>query len=200
MGTEHDSRNHHHTCARPKFSHESPWGDFAASGGRAAAQDLPAIEPSKRNIIPQWDGIADRFRMDNSLPWTPPRGDINIREVGKAGGASHFQTNVAWSVFKGATLGFEPGHLAQGADELALNILNQFVPPGSDGYPPVAYSAPHWAPNVTNEASRTAHLLESAFRYQFIYGMDNKGGTLSGSAIRQWIDEHQGVIHNPRAK
>jgi hypothetical protein len=82
--------------------------------------------------------------MDTSLPWNAPNGDIHIRLVDHPNGrGNHWETNVAWSVFRGSTGGFATGQLADGADELALNILNQFVPPKADGHPPERFTSPH---------------------------------------------------------
>jgi hypothetical protein len=49
-------------------------------------------------------------------------------------------------------------------------------------------------------ASRTAHLLESLFRREFIYAMTPTGGAINGEKIRQWIDDNSHIIRDRRAR
>jgi hypothetical protein len=192
MRTEHDPKQPPITKADIQ-SDRPAWGDFAVATGNDTEQ--ASVRPAKREIIPQNRDIPDRLKMDTSLPWNAPNGDIHIRSVNNPDGrGDHYKTNVGWSVFAVSTGGFATGPYADGAYDLALNILNQFVPPGADGHPSVKYSRPHWAPEGPSEASKTAHVLESAFRQEFIYKMSPEGGTISGEAIRKWIDDRQHLI------
>lgn len=173
------------------------WSDFTASPGSNTRTSHQGPVPAKRTRIPQFDQIPNHLQMDTSLPWDGPNGDINVKHVNNPqsrSGSSHIETNVAWSVFHGSTAGFATGEFADGASDLALNILNQFVPPGSDGYPPEEFSSPHWAKHVTSQSSLTAAALEYEFRREFIYAMSERGGTISGDWIRQWINERQHVV------
>jgi len=195
MGTEYDSKQ------PPQIKNDSDrhdWGDFGISAN--GNPDQLSVRPAKRDIIPQNEDIPARLQMNTTLPWNAPNGDIHIRRIDNPDGrGNHWETNVAWSVFTGSTGGFATGQLADGADELALNILNQFVPPGADGFPSTKYVRPHWAPNGLSESSQTAHVLETQFRYEFIYPMGYEGGTINGEAIRRWIDERQHLISANRS-
>lgn len=64
---------------------------------------------------------------------------------------------------------------------MALNILNVFEPPGTDGEEPEEC--------FDGAASRTALVLHQEFKEDFLVGMPDEGGTIPGSRIRSWISE-----------
>lgn len=92
-------------------------------------------------------------------------------------------TNVPWSVIDHSPTGFNWGYGGSGPADLALNILNAFVPPGTDGLEPVRC--------YRNTCSRTAQRLHQQFKWEFIASMDVAGGQISANAIRDWINKHQ---------
>lgn len=63
--------------------------------------------------------------------------------------------------------------------ELALNVLNAFVPPGADGLSPVRLRS--------NAASRTAFDLHERFAREFLLPMDGTGASIDGAVVRAWI-------------
>ncbi|MDP9481343.1 MAG: hypothetical protein M3R38_37710 [Actinomycetota bacterium] len=124
------------------------------------------------------------------LPWDPETGDVVLERVADfeggldlAGNLKHkVRTNVPWSVVEHSPAGMLWGYGGQGPADLALNILNLFEPPGTDGHEPVRC--------FDGEASRTAHELHQEFKARFLAGMPWEGGRISGTEIRAWISEH----------
>lgn len=78
--------------------------------------------------------------------------------------------------------GFEWGYGGSGPAELALNILAAFVPPSSDGEPVTRCRQ--------GICSATADRLHQDFKRDFIAGMPEEGGTISGDSIREWLRAH----------
>jgi hypothetical protein len=74
------------------------------------------------------------------------------------------RTNVARTVVWHSPMGFEFGYGGSGPADLALNILNAFVPPGSDGS------------DDECGASQFAWRHYQAFKREFIAPMDRAGG------------------------
>ncbi len=118
------------------------------------------------------------------LPWDPETGDVVLRWVPDFEGGLNtadelmqkVQTNVPWSVIWHSPSGFEWGYGGSGPADLALNILNLFEPPGTDGEEPEAC--------FDGEASRTALVLHQEFKEDFLAGLPDGGGTIPGSEIR----------------
>ena len=81
----------------------------------------------------------------------------------------------------GAAFGAEWG---DGPADLALNILNMFVPPGEDGLPPVRC--------FEETASRTAWDLHQEFKREFIAPLERFANhVISGVKIREWIEPNR---------
>lgn len=95
-------------------------------------------------------------------------------------------TNVPRTVYN-IGIGYSWGYSGSGPHELALNILNYFVPPNSDGLPEHELQTPYWGAKRRTFASETAVKLSSRFRDEFIETMPHHGGILSPDRIRQWI-------------
>ena len=123
------------------------------------------------------------------LPWDPETGDVVLERVPDfeggldlAGNLKHkVRTNVPWSVVEHSPTGLRWGYGGSGPADLALNILNLFEPPGSDGQGSVKC--------FDGEASRTAYELHKDFKARFLAGMPWEGGRILGTEIRAWISE-----------
>lgn len=88
-------------------------------------------------------------------------------------------TNVPHTVIWHSPTGFEWGYGGSGPADLALNILNQFVPPGVDLDEPEKCFA--------GECSRFAAANHQDFKFQFIASMPKEGGTIKAEVIKEWI-------------
>ena len=71
-------------------------------------------------------------------------GLLLIREQDENGQVRH-QSNVPHTAFSGS-LGYSWGYGGSGPRELAVNILNSFVPPASDGLTPHELQQTYWPP------------------------------------------------------
>ncbi len=128
-----------------------------------------------------------RGGMASPLPWDLECGDVVLRRVpdvnrglDTAGELVHVvQTNVPWSVIQYSLGGFEWGYGGSGTTDLALNILNAFVPPGADGRRPEGC----W----NGWCSATAWELRHEFTCAFLASLPWEGGVLEGELIREWI-------------
>lgn len=89
-------------------------------------------------------------------------------------------TNIPWSVISHSPTGFEWGYGGSGPADCALNILNAFVPPGSDDLPPIKCYG--------GECSETAWRLHQKFKWDFIAQMPHAGGTIKAADIQHWIE------------
>lgn len=106
-------------------------------------------------------------------------------------GDGNVVTNVPWSVIHHSPNGFEWGYMGSGPADLALNILNAFAPPGSDGQPAVKC--------FEGFSSYTASMLHQEFKNHFLVGLPEKGGTITADDIKEWIDDQQLVYPEQRA-
>lgn len=92
--------------------------------------------------------------------------------------------------------GFNFGYGGSGPADLALNILNAFVPPGreidweDENDDPDRDDAPTKC--YQGVCSRFAQRHHQDFKREFIAPMSGDGGTIAGATIRQWIDERRG--------
>ena len=68
-------------------------------------------------------------------------------------------------------------------DDLALNILNVFVPPENGATGPVAPVKCH-----RGHCSAFAALYHEAFAHAFVYPLPQSGGTIATTAIVAWIE------------
>lgn len=84
--------------------------------------------------------------------------------------------------------GYEYGYGGSGPADLALNILNDFVPPESDGLPPDKC----WRGSCSNTASR----LHQKFKFDVIANLPQTIRThrIPAAEIIRWIDEHAGQV------
>lgn len=88
-------------------------------------------------------------------------------------------TNVPRSVIHHSPDGFEFGYGGSGPADLALNIMNAYIPPGTDGLPPVDC--------FKGQCSATAWRLHQEFKREFIEGRPRDGATLSSDGILSWL-------------
>ncbi len=137
---------------------------------------------------------------DELLPFDPARADIIIRRVPAERTLQErtpeqsldnsprmkVVTNVPCTVVHHSPTGYEFGFGGSGPADLALNILNLFVPPEADGLRPVKC--------YRHTASRTAWQLHQSFKWKFIGPLPEEGGVLPGTLIRAWIAEQQPAI------
>lgn len=78
--------------------------------------------------------------------------------------------------------GLEVGRVSAGSLDLALNILVDLYPPGSDGEEPRRCRV--------NFASTTAYRLHESFCAQFLAPMDPDGGEMDVGQINRWIESN----------
>ncbi|MDX1454866.1 MAG: hypothetical protein R3217_05345 [Gammaproteobacteria bacterium] len=74
------------------------------------------------------------------------------------------------------------GHIGPGPAELALNILDHFLPPGCDGEKPVSLEK--------GEISAVTWRLHRAFMADHLVRLPYEGGCLHEGRIRRWILEY----------
>lgn len=111
---------------------------------------------------------------------------VLIREVDPETGGWRLRTNVPRITHRGS-IGYEWGYWGSGPRELALNILNHFVPPGSDGITEVEAEKIYWPPRVRTFSSATALILGPLFVEEVISNIPRAGGIISSDRIRDWI-------------
>ncbi len=97
--------------------------------------------------------------------------------------ASEVNTNVPWSVISHSPDGFNWGYNGSGPADLALNILNAFVPPGTDGHEAVDC----WK----GQCSQTAWDLHRDFKNFFLAQLPVDGGMILAQTIEYWIKERR---------
>lgn len=95
-------------------------------------------------------------------------------------------TNVPATVFN-CSSSFEWGYSGAGPSELALNILNFFVPPGSDNRPASQMAPCYWSRSQRSLVSDTAVRLATDFREELITPLPLFGGFIAAARIREWI-------------
>lgn len=127
--------------------------------------------------------IEGRSVMDNELVnLTEPR--VFDVQLGRITGVA--QTNVPHSVILHSPDGFEWGYGGSGPADLALNILNAYIPPGWDGHEPVTC--------FQGDASRTAYDLHQDFKWAHIATLPPEGGTLEAALIKSFLLEKIGYF------
>ena len=130
-------------------------------------------------------------KVDTSLEWKPGADIIVINEGQK------IKTNVAISCSVAACIReFSWGYDGSGPSSLAENILNQFVPPGKDGFAPVKLRDVGY-PDLgdRNVMSKTAYVLHREFERDFL----SKSKT-ERSLILEMVGELQNDPESDRAK
>lgn len=120
----------------------------------------------------------ERFEADSRQQTLPWNGDIVCKRT-----PSGATTNVPVSVVQHSPTGFAWGYGGSGPADLALNILNLFVPPGTDGFPKCKL--------YEGYASFTANVLYQDFKRAYIEILPHEGGTIKGEEIRAWIDRNK---------
>ena len=92
------------------------------------------------------------------------------------------RTNVPVTVIHHSPTGFEFGYSGSGPADLALNILNWFVPPGYGAGSPIRC--------FNGFCSRTAWEAHHEFLRYWIAPLDrDQGGQFQGQAILDWIED-----------
>jgi hypothetical protein len=104
------------------------------------------------------------------------------------------KTNIPWSVRHHSPMGFEVGYEGSGPADLALNILNHFVPPGREidweTESLIADDADRDdAPEKCWEGtvSRFAWMNHQDFKRVFIATLPKSGGIIRADDINNWI-------------
>lgn len=100
------------------------------------------------------------------------------------------ETNLPRSVAHHSPDGFEWGYAGSGPADLALNILNAYIPPGFDGHAPV----PCWH----GYCSQTAWQLHQPFKDRFLVSLPRSGRTIASDEILAWLDKRREWV-NPAA-
>lgn len=93
------------------------------------------------------------------------------------------RANVPRSVVRHSPDGYEWGYPGSGPADLSLNILSAYVPPGSDGLPPVKC---HYG-----ECSATANRLYQEFKRDVISNIPHEGGHIPAALIVAWLERHR---------
>ncbi|MHB8646200.1 MAG: DUF6166 domain-containing protein [Thermomicrobiales bacterium] len=88
--------------------------------------------------------------------------------------------NIMQRVRHHSPTGMEWGYAGSGPADFALNILDRFLPAGTDGWE----GTPCWDKNIV---SRMAWSLHQDFKFAFIAALPYEGGVISGARIREWI-------------
>lgn len=134
------------------------------------------------------DGRGHEKRCKDSRPLLMPlvrpiRKDILLVRQPCEDGAfrAHVEpeTNVPWSVVNHSPTGLNWGYAGSGPADLALNILNAWVPPGADELPAVQ--------EYISLASGTASAYHQEFKMDFLVNMPAEGGTIPKSTIEAWL-------------
>lgn len=81
--------------------------------------------------------------------------------------------------------GFEVGYGGSGPADLALAILNTFVPPGADGQPSERC--------YRGRCSKFAMRHHQDFKVEFIARMPRAGGEIPAATILEWIEQRKAV-------
>lgn len=134
--------------------------------------------------------------MNTSLPWNVDTQDVVLRretvfDPQMKDNVERVATNIRWTVIDGSPSGFEWGYRGSGPRDLALNILNQFVPPGFDGIEPVDC--------YRGRCSYTAHKLANRFVEDFLASAPKDGTFIEGATIRDWIKKQMGTDADHRS-
>jgi len=135
--------------------------------------------------------IAEDMKLETIKE--PMEFDIHIKRHGDPFDIGNLETNVPWSVIQHSPTGFEIGYGGSGPADLALNILNAFVPPGKDGLAAV--------PCYKGECSQTAWRLHQTFKFEYIATMKKGGGTIKKEVISGFIKarEHEFIKERQEA-
>ena len=89
----------------------------------------------------------------------------------------------------GGEAGLEVGRISQGSLDVALNILNYYVPPETDGREMVRAK--------TNFVSATAYDLHREFCRRYLASMNPEGGKISDEEIMRFIESRSSSTEGP---
>jgi hypothetical protein len=95
---------------------------------------------------------------------------------------NNVHATVPWSVVWHSPDGFEVGYGGSGPADLALNILNAFVPAGGANGSERCYRG---------RCSTFAARHHQDFKVEFLAPMPREGGTITAERIRAWIAERR---------
>ncbi len=95
-------------------------------------------------------------------------------------------SNVPRTVVHHSPTGYEWGYEGSGPADLALNILNQAVPPRSDGLDPVKC--------FQGEVSVTAWLLHHDFKAEVLARIPPEGGKISAGLVQSFLRERAAQV------
>jgi hypothetical protein len=124
-----------------------------------------------------------------TLPFDPVTRDIVLKRNPDPACWDDIQANIDQAVCFHSPTGFEFSYGGSGPADLALNILELFVPAGSDGYPPVKCYA-------GTVCSQTAWALHQDFK-GFVARLPRLGGTIRGNDIEFWIKVNRAKVKCP---
>lgn len=92
-------------------------------------------------------------------------------------------TNLPIVIAHHSPTGIEWGYGGSGPADLALSILNAFIPANAGQHTERCWSG--------QTVSAEAWALHQPFKRAFVETMPYEGGTISGEAIRAWIEEQR---------
>ena len=95
----------------------------------------------------------------------------------------NIEVNVPHSVIHHSPTGFEIGYGGSGPADLALNILQHYLP----GEQVKCYEG---------KCSQQAWILHQPFKWRFITKMDKSGGVIKDEIIKDWIKEELRKLNN----
>lgn len=95
-------------------------------------------------------------------------------------------TNVPFSVFEHCE-SFGWGYRGAGPYNFSKNIINAFVPPGSDGKPEVEANRSYWGVRKQTFASYTADKIAAEFYKKVFLRIPAWGGYISAQRMKEWI-------------
>ncbi len=157
--------------------------------------------PVQRDLKPNRFARSRRLKIEASpileILTEPFEFDVQLGR-GAHGTSTTALTNVPWTVIHHSPTGFEWGYGGSGPADLALNILNAFVPARSrfvrgDVVPAINIKC--WR----GYCSKTAWDLHQAFKWRFIAKMPKYGGTIPREEILEYIRVYQ-CQHNIAAR
>jgi len=127
-----------------------------------------------------WQEMVD---ADTALrfPDPPHDGDVLIERYPDDSGVGSVSANIPLSVIEHSPTGWSFGYPGSGPADLALNILNAFIPPGFDGDEAV--------PLMQGAVSSLALVLYQDFKRDFIEPLASDRNTLLAVEIRRWIGD-----------
>lgn len=125
------------------------------------------------------------WMLDNCQPF-----DGNVVCKYFEGVSANYLTNVPKSVVNASVCGFSWGYSGAGGSDLALNILNWFIPPNEDNKRSLSQGY----------ASNNAIYWCGAFRDDFIAPMSLEGGSINCTTIEDWLIKRGELKNKPHSQ